>query len=189
MLPPNHMRGGTPIDAVYGTSGILCTAVALLPSQVGVGNHRVFLLVISLETILRDIFPHVILIASCLLNCASDKIRKNYILVLNQLANRHLVFKKLLRIDKDSDHITPAQVQLRMNRVSIKLEQFMKSAKANSHKYKRNNIEWPPYPGVWINQRWLLVRVQTYLAGKMMDPRNLLLGVPQAQREESLPDF
>jgi hypothetical protein len=96
MLPPTHTCGSTPIDAAYCTSGILYTAVTLLPSQVGVGDHRVFLLDISLETILEDVFPCVISIASRLLNCASDKIRKNYILVLNQLANRHLVFKKLL---------------------------------------------------------------------------------------------
>jgi hypothetical protein len=59
--------------------------------------------------------------------------------------------KKFLRIDKDSDHISPAQVQLRMNRVDIELEQFMKSAKADSYKYKPNNIEWSPYAGVWIH--------------------------------------
>ncbi len=85
------------------------------------GNLRVFLLDISLETILGDVFPRVIPIPSRLLNCVLDKIRKIYILVLNKLANRHLVFKKLLQIDKDSDHISPAQVQLHMNRVDIEL--------------------------------------------------------------------
>ncbi len=83
---------------------------------------------------LGSVFLHVIPIASCLLNRTSDKIRNNYILVLNQLSNNHLIFKKLLCIDRDSDHIFPAQVQICMNKVDLKLEQFMKLAESDNHK-------------------------------------------------------
>jgi hypothetical protein len=173
VLPPTHMRSRVPIDAVFGTFGLMSTSVALLPVQEGVGDHRVFLIDIALETILGDVFLRVILIASQLLNCATDKIRSNYILLLNQLTNRHLIFKKLLRIDRDRDHISPAQVQLLMNRVNLEQEQFMKLAEADSHKYKRNNIKWSLYAGVWIHQQWLMAWVQTFLSGKTKDPRNL----------------
>jgi hypothetical protein len=104
------MCGWVPIDAVFGTFGLVSTSVALLPIREGVGDHRVFLLGIALETIFDDVFLWVIPIASRLLNCASDKIRSNDILLLNQLAIRHLIFKKLLQIDRDSNHISPAQV-------------------------------------------------------------------------------
>jgi hypothetical protein len=125
------------------------------------------------ELILRDAFPRVITITGQLLNCASDKITNNYIALLNQLLNRHLIFKKLLRIDNASNHISPAKVQQRMTRVDLELDQFMKSAEKDSHKYKRNNNECFPYVGVWVHQRWLLAWVQTYLAGKTWDPHNL----------------
>ncbi len=151
VLPPTHMRGWVPIDAVFGTSSLVSTSVALSPIQEGVGDHRVFLLDIASETILGDVFPRVIPIASRLFNCTSDKIRSIYVLLHNQLANRHLIFKKLLQIDRGSNHISPAHVQLQMNRVDLELEQFMKSAEADSHKYKRNNIEWSPYASVWIH--------------------------------------
>ncbi len=118
------------------------------------------------ESILGDAFLRVILIAGQLLNCASDKIKNNYIALLNHFSNRRLIFKKLLQIDNASDHISPAVVQLRMNRVDLELDQFMKSAEKDSHKYKRNNIEWSPYVGVWIHQWWMLAWVQTYLSGK-----------------------
>jgi hypothetical protein len=75
VLPPTHMRGWVPINAVFGTSGLVSTSVALLPIQEGVGDHRVFLLDIALETILAAFFSRVTPIASRLLNCASDKIR------------------------------------------------------------------------------------------------------------------
>jgi hypothetical protein len=45
--------------------------------------------------------------------------------VLNQLANRPLIFKKLLLIDQESDH---AELHLRLNLLYLELEQFMKSA-------------------------------------------------------------
>ncbi len=137
------------------------------------GDHRVFVLDFVSESNLGNVFPRVIPLARRLLSCASDKIRNNYIAVLNQLSNRHLMFKKMLRINKASDHLSPAIVQLRMNKVDMELEQFMKSADMDSHKYKRNNIEWSPYSSVWIHQRWLLKRVQTFLSSKTCDPCNL----------------
>jgi hypothetical protein len=112
LLPPTHKRGTVPINAVFGTIGLMVTSVALLPSQVGVGNHRVFLIVVSLESIMGDVFPRVIPAAGCLLNCESDKITNNYIKVLTQLSNRHLIFKKLLIVDWESNNISPSKVQL-----------------------------------------------------------------------------
>ncbi len=126
-------------------------AVILLPSRVGVGDHRVLVLDFASETILGKVFPWVIPLACRLLNCASDKIRNNYIAVLNQLSNRHLMFKKMLHINRARDHLSPAIVQLCMNKVDMELEQFMKSAEMDSHKYKCSNIEWSLYSSVWIH--------------------------------------
>jgi hypothetical protein len=65
-----------------------------------------------------------------------------------------------------------------MNRVDLELEQFMKLAEADSHKYKRNNIKWSPYASVWIHQQWLLAWVQTFLLGKTMMAPGLGANVP-----------
>jgi hypothetical protein len=81
--------------------------------------------------------------------------------VLNQLVNRHLIFKKLLLINQDSNH---AELHLRLNLVDLELEQFMKSAEQGCHKYKRNNAEWSLNGGVWILRRWLLSRVLTFMS-------------------------
>jgi hypothetical protein len=93
--------------------------------------------------------------------------------MLNQLTVCHHVFKKLYMIDRDSDYISVALVQLWMNKVDLELEQFMKSFKKDCHKYKRNDIEWSPYSGIWLNQQWLLCHIQTYLKGNTKDLRNL----------------
>ncbi len=59
-LPPTHTHGWSPINAVFATSSIVCTAVTLLPSPVGVGDHRVFILDIDSISLLGDAFPHII---------------------------------------------------------------------------------------------------------------------------------
>jgi hypothetical protein len=116
----------------------------------GIGDHRVFIVDITSKSILGNVFPRVIPASSCLLNCKSDKIKKSYIAVLNQLLNRHLIFKKLLLTDRASDNISLTPLQLRMNKINKEMEQFMKSAERVSHKFKENNIEWSPITRVWL---------------------------------------
>jgi hypothetical protein len=172
-LPPTHNRGAVAIDTFFGTSGIKSAAAALLPSHVGVVDHRVFVVDFTSKLIMGDDLPRVIPATGRLLNCSSNQIKNNYIQMLNQLANRHLIFKKLLIINQDSNHISPSQVQLRMNKVDLELEQFMKASEQGCHKHVRDNIEWYPYSGVWLHRQWLLARIQQYWQGKTRDPRNL----------------
>jgi hypothetical protein len=149
-LPPTHTHGQVPIDGVFSTSGILCTAITLLPSLMGVGDHRVFILDIDSASLLGEMFPLVVPISRRLLNCSSNRIKQGYITLLNQLSSRHLLFKKLLLIDRDSDRLSPADLHLRLKKVDLELEQFMKSAEQGCHKYKCSTIEWSPHAKVWI---------------------------------------
>jgi hypothetical protein len=104
-LLPTHIHGRIPVDVIYATAGLVCSAVALLPCRMGVGDHKVFIIEIESNSVIGDVFPHVLSTASRLLNCSSNCIKRNYIHVLNQLFNRHLIFKKLLRIDQGSTYI------------------------------------------------------------------------------------
>ncbi len=112
LLPPTHSRGSTLIDAVFGTAGLVCSTASLLPFNVGIGNHRIFIVDFSLESILCNVFLCVILASSPFLNCKSDRIKKSYITALNQLLNRHLIFQKLLLTDRASNHILLVALQL-----------------------------------------------------------------------------
>ncbi len=78
-LPPTHIRSRMLIDVIYATAGLVCSAMAFLPDRMGVGDHMVFIMDIESDSILGDVFPHVLPAASCMLNCASNCIRGNYI--------------------------------------------------------------------------------------------------------------
>jgi hypothetical protein len=84
-FPPTHARGAAPIDAVFCTAGINGVAVALLPSRIGVGDHRVFMIDITSSSMIGNVFPWVLPASGRLLNCSLDKIKKGYIWDLNQL--------------------------------------------------------------------------------------------------------
>ena len=65
LLPPMHDRGQSPIDAIFGTAGLVCTAATLLPPHIGVGDHRVFVVDITSESVLGNILPWVIPLSGC----------------------------------------------------------------------------------------------------------------------------
>jgi hypothetical protein len=169
-LPSTHTHSWTPINVVFATSGLVCTAETLLPSLAGVGDCRVFILDIDSRSLRGDVFPCIIPVSQCLLNCALDWIKISHISLLNQLSKRHLLFKKLLLIDKKSDRLSPAMIHLHMNKVYFELEYFMKSVERDCHKYKRDNNKWSPQAGVWIRWWWLLALVKKYLHGEIRDP-------------------
>jgi hypothetical protein len=140
---------------------------------------------IEFDSILGDVFPHLLPAARCLLNCVSNCIKRNYIWVLDQLSSRHHIFKKYLLIDQDSAYISQVQVQLWMNKVTIKLGQFMKSSKHTSHKFKRTNIEWSPYAGVWIHNDGFFIVCKPFWRARQGTPgtsskhaRNSVLRTP-----------
>jgi hypothetical protein len=73
-LPHTHYWGTIPIDCIYSAAGIDGVAVALLPSWIGMGDHRVFIVDVMSLSMMGDIFLHVLSAAGRLLNCALDRI-------------------------------------------------------------------------------------------------------------------
>ena len=66
----------------------------------GGGDHRVFIVDFTLDSILGSMFLRVVSPGGRKLHCESEQIRGNYTRVLHKLANRHQLFKKLNELDK-----------------------------------------------------------------------------------------
>jgi hypothetical protein len=129
------------------------------------GDHQVFLIDLSSQSLIGDAFPRVLPAAAHLLNCASDHIQSKYNWVLNQLANRHLLFHKLLRLGRDLDSLSKVKFLVRINKIDKELEEFMKAFEKECHKYVGGRIEWCLETGVWMKRCWLLGQVQDFLNG------------------------
>jgi hypothetical protein len=76
-LPPTHIHDWSPIDVVFGTSGLSCQLATLLPSRVGVEDHWIFLLDVDSATLIGNVFPCIIPLSGQLFNCSSDEIKNN----------------------------------------------------------------------------------------------------------------
>jgi len=171
-LPPTFNRGSRPVDGVYATAGIDCVSATIFQKYGGVGDHRCFALDFKSVSMIGDVFPRVVPPAGRKLT-ENERHRQNYRDCLNQLLDRHQMFRKLFGIRRDSDTLSDSQWLLRMNKWDKELEDFMKSAEANCRTYKQCHIEWSPEVGAWMRRRWLLARVKKFLEGKIRDPRNL----------------
>ena len=130
-----------------------CTNACILPRYVGVGDHRCFILDFTSASLVGDVFPKVVTAKGRKLHCQSERLIRNYNKVLNQLCDRHQMFKKLLDIRKSSPLLTTAEFLLLMNKWNKEFEDYMKSAENQCNSVKDDHIEWSPKVGVWLTRR------------------------------------
>ena len=150
-IPPTHVRGSRPIDAVYATSGVICVNAGILAKYVGVGDHRCFIMDFCSVSVLGSVFPRIVPPAARKLHCDSERIRRNYCAVLNQLCDRHQMFKKLNELNRLSDVLPVAEFQTLMNRWDNELTEYMKASENRCHKFKMGHIDYSPEVNCWLH--------------------------------------
>ena len=191
-LPATHNRGNSrAVCAVYSTAGAVPVNATVLEKHRGVGDHRVFIVDFTSESILGTVFPRVVRPDQRKLHCDSVRIREAYNRCLNQLLDRHSMFAKLNELNKIADVMSEAEFQIQMNRWDAELTDYMHSSENNCHKFKNCWLEYSPDANVWWQRRWLLGRIKRYLQGKVPDPRNLFRACRKAKlapREMSIDD-
>lgn len=184
-LPPTHVRSKKrAVCAVFATAGAECLSACVLPKYAGVGDHRLFILDFSSASLIGTVFPKIVRAPARKLHCHSDRIRTNYVNLLNQLTDRHRMFHKLNKLALAQDELSPSTFQLLFNKWDEELTQLMLAAENKCNTYKSNHIPYSPEVGEWITRRWLLGRIRRYLQGKVPDPRNLY----RQCRRHRLPD-
>ena len=133
-----------------------------------------FILDCTSESLLGSVFPCVVSAKQQKLHCDSARIRTNYTDKLNDLTNRHQMFKKLNELTLNAKRLPHADFLLLLNKWDDKLTEHMTCSEEKCHSYKQDHIEWGPTVGVWLTRRWLLRRLLWYKQGKIKDPRNVI---------------
>ena len=108
------------------------------------------------------------------LHCDSPRIRMNYTDKLNELTNRHQMFKKLNDLTLNATRLPQEDFLLLLNIWDDELTEHMTCSEEKCHSYKQDHIEWSPTVGVWLTRRWLLRRFLRFTQGKIKDPRDLI---------------
>ena len=149
-LPGTFVTGTQPIDGCFATAGVECTNTCILPRYVGIGDHRCFILDFTSASLLGDVFPKIVTAKGRKLHCQSERLIRNYNKVLNQLCDRHQIFKKLLDIRKLSPLLTTSEFLLLVSKWDKEFEDYMRSAENQCNSFKDDCIEWSPKAGVWV---------------------------------------
>ena len=192
-LPNTFVTGSRPIDAVYATSGTEVIHAGLLPKYGGVGDHRCFILDFTSQSVLGKVLPRVLPPHARKLNCFCKRIRDNYNSLLDQLCDRHAMYKKMNELTNLADLLSPAEFQIKMNRWDEEMTDYMRASEDKCHKFKQDHTAWSPKYGVWKRRHRLLTRVGKFLQGRIPDSRNLIrdclkkkIGDPRQMTQELL---
>ena len=173
-LPATFVRGTRPIDGVFATGGIEVIHAGILGKYAGVGDHRCFVLDFTSKSVLGTSFPRVLPHSGRKLNCYCERIRDTYNMVLDELADRHEMYRKLDDLTQLADLISPTEFQIKINKWDDELTDYMQDVEDKCHKFKQNHVDWSPKYGVWNRRQRLLLWVEKYLDGKVPDSRNLI---------------
>ena len=173
-VPNSHHRGHVPISTIYGSKGIQTGDGMVYPHFYGIGDHRVFVLEVSAESLFGGDYPSVGRPNSRILNCRIDRVRRKYCRILKALTDRHRMFEKLKRLEALDDTVGTADYQLMHNKWDNELGDFMASAEHECNKLKSCAIEYSPTVGLWIKRRSILKWLLRWHDGKVPDSRNLV---------------
>jgi hypothetical protein len=97
--PNSHFRGSEPITTFFGTGGLTLGDAMAYPHWYGIGDHRVFVLEVSAESLFGGKYPTIGSPSSRSLNCKIACVCRNYNNVLKSLVQRHRMHEKLMAIN------------------------------------------------------------------------------------------
>ena len=73
------------------------------------------------------------------LNCYCKRKRDTYNLVLDELVDQHEMYRKLNKLTKLADLISPAEFQIKNNKWDDELIDYMRAVEDKCHKFKQNH--------------------------------------------------
>lgn len=151
-VPNSHFRGTEKITTLFGTPGLVTGDGMVYPHWYEIGDHRVFILEVTADSMFGGEYPTMALPTLRSLNCKVSQIHNQYCKVLKALSDRHKMHKKLVDLECLSDDVTPAQYQLMHNKWDNEWGDFMASAEDQCSKFKNCSIEYIPTVGLWIKR-------------------------------------
>ena len=95
-----------------------------------------FIIDFTFESVLGSVFLRIILPMAKNLHCGSERIRNNHTKLLNELTDRHQMFKKLNELKKISTVFSPVEFQLQMNRWDDELTDYMEASENKCRSFK-----------------------------------------------------
>jgi hypothetical protein len=152
-VSPTHCSGSAPIDGIFATSGMDCVNAFILPHYGGIGDHRCFIMDISLDSMIGTSFQNIVRCAAQKLHCSSTRMIKVYNAELTRLCNKHNMFHWMDVIYCLTDYLENNDFALLMDAWDNKFMQLMLHSETECSKFMIGHIEWSPIIGVWLSRQ------------------------------------
>ena len=121
--------------------GIECMNAYILPHKGEVGDHRCFILDITLSSVIGTKFPNIVRCSARKLHCKLTRLVNAYNAELDSLCNRHKMYQRIYSIYSNLDSFSDADFMNMMNNWDKELVQFKLHSKITCTKFKTCQIE------------------------------------------------
>ena len=144
-------RGSKPIDGVWAMQHIVITHACVMPARIGIGDHRMFVIDVKEETILRTAPFRVKRFASRRLNTkVSNGATQKYLTKLEEGLLRHILIEKIGKLYMQCKFKKKFQNEL--NKLNQQSKDIMINAERKCRRIKSGWIPFLPESALWIRR-------------------------------------
>lgn len=150
-LGATYFRGSKPIDAVWATKDIEVTGASVMPAGYGIGDHRLFIVDFTLESLIGNAPPKIVRAAARRLNTKIPRIANAYTSKVEEKIVEHRLNSRLLKVERECG--TTAELRVALDKIDADSKQYMLHAEKKCRKMKSGKIPFSPEASVWIRRR------------------------------------
>lgn len=147
-LGATYFRGSSPIDAVWATTDVEVIGACVMSCGFGVGDHRLFVVDIRMESLVGATQPRVIRAGARKLNTKLPQVKEKHVDILEHELRNHHIPQCILEAATCSPH--QAVVKERMDAVDAEKAQYMRASEKCCRRIKSGRIPFSDKSAVWI---------------------------------------
>ena len=170
-LGATFFRGSKPIDGVWATGDLEVVNACVMPVGYGVGDHRLFVVDFTIESMVGDTPQRICRPGLRRLNTRIEGCSERYIRNLEKNIKRHNLLGRLEAIS--SSGLSDAEQKSAVDKLDNERRQYMRRAEKKCRKLKSGRIPFSPEASVWIKRTQIYRTLLRYHAGKRCNRGNL----------------
>ena len=172
--PASHSTGTRPITGLFATAGIRFLGIYMSAHNAGIGDHRYTVYDVDASSVLGIEIHSGKRPVTRRLRTNIPRHVKQFNRCLEELVDRHRMFKKLADINSAAPTSTEVESARRFNKWDDELTDFMRGTEVKScgKKYSGKHDSSPTFK-FWLQRRRIWKRAKEHLLHPLPDPRNL----------------
>ncbi len=164
-------RGSKPIDGIWVTSDIDISNACVMPFGYGIGDHRMFIFDVTMESLIGKNSTKVVQPASRRLNSKLPRCREAYAQSLERNIVQHRLLERLNEVNHSN---LPHEMKVeKLNAINQEGHDYMRHAEKTCRKIKSCRIPYSPEASIWIQRAQVYHSILRWQRGRIRNKGNL----------------